>query len=282
MLILLIAGICFAFLVFCSGLFVFPAFRQRIRVVGLIGVRGIASRSSAALSSTYASTSKPLFFISGVLFRFLQRCRKSPGLVSFVSMVLMAPPLVAVLLSQDRVPEYQDSGYRADSRITELLKGEQLVPPMALPPDVFTTREVELIRPALASASRNWELLDADFKQRLLHIFKIMREQYGYEMTLLEGYRSPERQASLQASGAGVVTNAGAYQSYHQYGLAGDCAFFREGKLVISERDPWAMRGYELYGEVAESVGLTWGGRWKLMDFGHVELRRSGVLGKRM
>jgi peptidoglycan L-alanyl-D-glutamate endopeptidase CwlK len=41
------------------------------------------------------------------------------------------------------------------------------------------------------------------------------------------------------------------------------------------------MRGYELYGQAAESVGLVWGGRWKMMDLGHVELRRKGVLGKR-
>ncbi len=36
-------------------------------------------------------------------------------------------------------------------------------------------------------------------------------------------------------------------------------AFKRDGKVVISERDPWAMRGYQLYGEVAESVGLDLG-----------------------
>jgi peptidoglycan L-alanyl-D-glutamate endopeptidase CwlK len=74
------------------------------------------------------------------------------------------------------------------------------------------------------------------------------------------------------------VTNAGAYQSYHQYGLAADSAFLREGKVVVSEKDPWAMRGYELFGETAERVGLTWGGRWKMMDFGHTELRRPGVM----
>jgi peptidoglycan L-alanyl-D-glutamate endopeptidase CwlK len=38
------------------------------------------------------------------------------------------------------------------------------------------------------------------------------------------------------------------------------------------------LRGYQLYGQVAESVGLTWGGRWKMMDFGHTELRRPGVM----
>ena len=99
-----------------------------------------------------------------------------------------------------------------------------------------------------------------------------MHEQYGYEMALLEGYR-PERQNRLAQMGTNV-TNAAAFQSYHQFGLAADNAFLRDGKLVISEKDPWAMRGYQLYG-VAEQVGLTWG-RWKMMDLGHVEYHKPG------
>ena len=64
-------------------------------------------------------------------------------------------------------------------------------------------------------------------------------------------------------------------QSYHQYGLAADSAFYRNGKLVISEKDPWAMRGYQLYGKTAQEVGLVWGGSWKsIKDLGHVELRK--------
>lgn len=112
----------------------------------------------------------------------------------------------------------------------------------------------------------------------MLLVFRLMEERYGYKVTLLEGYRSPDRQNKLAALG-GSVTNASAFQSYHQYGLAADCAFLRDGKVVISEKDPWAMRGYQLYGETAESVGLTWGGRWKMMDLGHIELHRKGVLG---
>ncbi len=70
----------------------------------------------------------------------------------------------------------------------------------------------------------------------------------------------------------------GGYQSYHQFGLAADVAFKRNGKVVISERDPWAMQGYRLYGQVAESVGLTWGGRWKsIQDYGHTEFRMPGL-----
>jgi hypothetical protein len=52
-----------------------------------------------------------------------------------------------------------------------------------------------------------------------------------------EGWRSPERQTLLAAKGT-HVTNASAWQSYHQYGLGADCAFYRDGKLVISEKDP--------------------------------------------
>mgnify|MGYP001973349195 CR=1 FL=1 len=40
-------------------------------------------------------------------------------------------------------------------------------------------------RPAIREASRNWEQLDAEFKQRLLLVFKLMRDEHGYEMALL-------------------------------------------------------------------------------------------------
>ncbi|MDE2401508.1 MAG: M15 family metallopeptidase [Burkholderiales bacterium] len=171
---------------------------------------------------------------------------------------------------------FEERGNDGNDHVAHLLRGEQLVPPPPLPPQVFMTAEVEVVRPMLSSADRRWGRMDDEFVQRLLTIFKVMKEQHGYDMALLEGYRSPERQ-TLLASQGGHVTNAGAWQSYHQYGLAADCAFLREGKLVISEKDPWVMRGYELYGQVAEQLGMTWGGRWRLMDFGHVELRRRNI-----
>jgi peptidoglycan LD-endopeptidase CwlK len=168
-----------------------------------------------------------------------------------------------------------------NEQVAALLRGEQLVPPPPVPPEWFTTREVEQARPLIRGASRQWELLDAQFRQRMLVVFKLMREQHGYEMVLLEGYRSPERQAQLAAFGP-QVTRAGAFESYHQYGLAADCAFLRDGRIVISEQDPWAAKGYALYGEVARSVGFTWGGGWRsIKDFGHVEMRRDGVLQRR-
>lgn len=131
----------------------------------------------------------------------------------------------------------------------------------------------------IKNADRNWQKMNSDFVQRLLTVYKVMSDQYGYDMVLLEGYRSPARQARLLKKGT-HVTKAGSYKSYHQFGLAGDSAFIRNGKIVISEKDPWAMRGYKLYGKVAKSAGLVWGGDWRMMDLGHVELRKKGVLGR--
>lgn len=196
------------------------------------------------------------------------------------AVLLTVPPGLAWLVGgRAMLGGFDGAGQAVNTQVADLLAGEQLVPPAPLPPLVFSTAEVTLARPMLDGANRNWRLLDAGYAQRLLMVFKIMKEQHGYDMAILEGYRSPERQNQLAAAGPNV-TNARAFQSYHQFGLAADCAFLRDGKLLISERDPWAMRGYQLYGEAAESLGLHWGGRWTMMDFGHTELRIAGTVHK--
>jgi peptidoglycan L-alanyl-D-glutamate endopeptidase CwlK len=207
----------------------------------------------------------------------LARCRRFVRRHRWLSLAATAlialPPVLVLVFGEGNMLDGYDSDSRPiNAQVSELLRGEQLAPPPAPPPLVFATLEVEQVRPLLVGASRNWLLLDDDFRRRLWLLFKIMRERHGYEMALLEGYRSPARQNLLAAAGPSV-TNAKAFQSYHQYGLAADCAFFRDGKLIISEKDPWAMRGYRLYGEEAEVLGLRWGGRWAMMDFGHTELR---------
>ncbi|MYM85615.1 M15 family peptidase [Rugamonas sp. FT82W] len=216
----------------------------------------------------------------GGLLRALMFLRRRYLLVLSVLVLLTVPPMLALVLSgRNMLGGFDSDDYAVNDQVADLLKGEQLAAPEPLPPLVFTTAEVTMVRPMLDGADRNWQLLDPDFAQRLLLMFKIMKENHGYDMAILEGYRSPERQNALAAAGPSV-TNAKAFQSYHQFGLAADCAFLRDGKLLISEKDPWAMRGYRLYGEVAESVGLHWGGRWTMMDFGHAELRVSGTVRK--
>ena len=191
------------------------------------------------------------------------------------ALVLLLPIVIAIFFRNHiQLEGFSDYETEKDPVIVALLEGEQLIPPAPLPPEVFTTIEVEAERPMIKSASRDWQLLESNFRQLLLRTYKIMEEKHGYSMVLIEGYRTPERQNILASLGP-HVTRARAFQSYHQHGRAADSAFMRNGKIVISERDPWAMKGYQQFGEVAESVGLTWGGRWKLKDFGHVELRLS-------
>ncbi len=208
--------------------------------------------------------------------RFVHALHRHGLALTAAAVVIVALPLGAALLrGAFRVDSFDPSASHAvDERVAELLKGEGLVPPPPLPPEVFMTTEVEEWQPLARSASRQWDLLDEAFRQRLLLSFKLVHEQYGYDMVLIEGYRSPQRQAALAALGPSV-TRAGPFESYHQFGLAADCAFLRDGRIVISEKDPWAMAGYEHYGQVARSLGLVWGGDWHgLRDLGHVELHR--------
>lgn len=263
--------------VVCAGtLLTFP--RARAGVAGTLrhataalrgGLRHIARNGRSGLDASRRRTARA----GGVTRAFIRSHRWMA--IAGVSLVV-GPPILALIVHAPSVREFADERRVPDRRVAQLLQGEQLVPPPRLPPEVFTTREVVLVRPAAAWASRDWALLDPPFRQRLLLVFRLMRERHGYELALLEGYRSAERQETLAAQGP-HVTRAGADMSYHQSGLAADVAFYREGKLLISERDPWAMQGYRLYGELAEELGLTWGGRWQMKDFGHVELRRAAA-----
>ena len=175
-----------------------------------------------------------------------------------------------------RLDGFDDTTVPANAQVAQLLLGEHLVPPPPLPPDVFLAADIVAEQPFLATADRRWEQMDPGFVQAVLQVFRVMKAQHGYDMALLEGWRSPQRQVLLAARGP-AVTQVGPWQSYHQWGLAADCAFLRDGRLLISERDPWARQGYALFGQVAEQMGLTWGGRWQMADLGHIEWRKPGM-----
>lgn len=205
------------------------------------------------------------------------------------ALLTLAPPLLILGLRQRvQLDSYDTSQAPAeDDRILALLRGERLAPPPTLPPDVFLAAEAELIPGAptavdgtsaeriaperIVTADRRWERIHPDFQQRVLALYRVMEEQHGYRMVLVEGFRSAQRQAELAAKGAGV-TRAGAGQSCHQYGMAVDSALYRDGKLQWDMRDPWVRRGYFLYGELAQQVGLEWGGSWRsIKDYVHLE-----------
>src|SRR5690242_5627647 len=120
--------------------------------------------------------------------------RRRRALVAVAAVVAATPALLALALRPHyALDAYADTVATRDPVVASLLNGEQLVAPPPLPPELFVSREVESVRPALGNASRNWDLVDREFRQRLLVVFRIMRAQ-GYDLALLEGYRSPERQ----------------------------------------------------------------------------------------
>lgn len=241
------------------------------RVRCLYYVRITASKASQLLSWPF----NQIKTINSNNFRteFHFSCLSHRKYIIAAAFLLLLPVSAAVVFRNHiQLEGFTENAAGKNPVIAALLEGEQLVPPAPMPPEIFATVEIQAERPMISSASRDWQLLQSDFRQRLLHAYKIMAEKHGYTMVLIEGYRTPERQNSLAAIGS-HVTSARAYQSYHQHGLAADSAFLNDGKIVISEKNPWAMRGYQLFGEVAESVGLTWGGNWRMMDLGHVELR---------
>ncbi len=222
--------------------------------------------------------------------RVLQHALANLGLTHLLptlGLLLCAIPLVAWLSGPPDAPSRSERArfdaaafaWPEPEREGDAYDRDTMMPPAPLPP--LPPLPADLLAPwrrPPGAVNRDWRLLDGEFARRLALVFKIMKQVHGYDMALLEGYRSAERQNVLADAGA-HVTGARGFQSYHQQGLAADCAFLRGGAWHISERDPWTMRGYRLYGAVAESVGLRWGGRWAMKDFGHAELALMPIKG---
>lgn len=102
----------------------------------------------------------------------------------------------------------------------------------------------------------------------------------GFPMLITDGVRTTAQQARLYAKGrtapGPIVTYADGIKktSNHQpkadgYGHALDLCFLVDGKPSWDSALPW-----KLYGEMAKSQGLRWGGDWKspLIDRPHIEL----------
>lgn len=265
----------FFLIVLAAACIFFPNVRHQILLVSSTFGR-LVCRLADAVFSIFGNSSKTLGKDAARIF---ERTGRHMVLHRWLwclgAVLILFPASIGVWLGQNNLAFFDEPERDPNTRVALLLQGEQLVPPPPLPPEIFEAPEVEMARPLIREASRNWGSLDEEFSRRLLLVYKIMRERHGYEMTLLEGYRSPERQARLAALG-NQVTKADANRSYHQHGLAADSAFLRDGRIVISEKDPWAMEGYRLYGEVAQSVGFVWGGGWSFRDYGHVEYRKPG------
>lgn len=255
-----------------TWLLVFPEARDRLAAM--------LAAAWAALSGGAARTGRRLVRRAGGPGRVvreggegLRAALRRHRVVLAVAVVLVCvPPLLILVFRQQVVLERFEGQDLSVSRstIAVLLRGERLVPPPPPPPEVFTTAEVRREMPEIVTADRRWERIDPGLQQRVLAIYRVMAQQHGIRMVLVEGYRSPERQAELFREGRATQASAG--QSCHQYGLALDSAPMRDGRLQWDMEDPWTRKAYFLYGELAQEAGLVWGGNWRMGDFVHVEM----------
>lgn len=234
------------------------------------GLRGRTVHGGRQLADRLGNTGKRMHAEGAGVANGLLRHR---WVLAIAVVMLCGPALIILMTRQQVVFEGFDGRDMSESRtmIAELLRGERLVPPPPPPPAIFRTAEVRRLKPEIVTADRKWARINPDLQQRVLAIYQVMRDQYGIEMVLVEGYRSPERQAKLKSGGR--ATNAGAWSSCHQYGLALDSAPLREGRLQWDMSDPWTKKAYFLYGELARQAALEWGGNWSsLKDYVHVEM----------
>ncbi|WML37259.1 peptidoglycan-binding protein [Clostridium sp. OS1-26] len=87
----------------------------------------------------------------------------------------------------------------------------------------------------------------------------------GLNVTVVEAFRSWDEQDALYAQGrttAGdIVTDAEGGDSYHNWGLAFDCAPLENGAIAWDDIDT-----FNKMGALGQQVGLEWGGNWTSYD----------------
>lgn len=93
----------------------------------------------------------------------------------------------------------------------------------------------------------------------------------GIDVIITSTYRDAESQDALYAQGRTLpgkkVTNAKAGQSYHNWRCAFDFVPVVNGKAMWNDISLFAKCG-----EIAESVGLEWAGRWtKFKEMAHCQ-----------
>lgn len=114
--------------------------------------------------------------------------------------------------------------------------------------------------------------------ERMAHELLEKMTSLGQHVTVFQGYRSIEEQNKLYEQGrtrpGGKVTNAKGGESLHNYGVAVDVVFLKNGKPSWAEEHPW-----KLLGETGKSLGFDWGGDWVgLVDRPHFNLLNGKTL----
>lgn len=100
--------------------------------------------------------------------------------------------------------------------------------------------------------------------------------QLGHDVRVHQSLRTDDEQNALYAKGrtkpGKKVTNAKAWQSNHNYGLAVDLVPFINGQFTWQP-----IHIFQLIGREAKKLGLEWGGDWKAVDMPHVQLKGLSI-----
>ena len=121
---------------------------------------------------------------------------------------------------------------------------------------MINSRKIEDLHPKVAEKCRKFiELCDAQ----------------GIDILITSTYRDGESQNALYAQGrttpGKIVTNAKAGQSFHNWRVAFDFVPLRNGKPAWDDADLFTKCG-----EIGESIGLEWAGRWtKFREYPHFQ-----------
>lgn len=113
---------------------------------------------------------------------------------------------------------------------------------------------------ALDDLSPRFRPLAVEFLARLT--------EAGIAVMIIDTIRTPEEHAANLARGVSWTK-----RSKHLDGDALDVCPYETYALVGPDRLRWDAGDpiWARIGKIAESVGLRWGGRWRIPDLGHVE-----------
>jgi len=120
------------------------------------------------------------------------------------------------------------------------------------------------------------QTLHPSLRAKASQFVNAVEKRLGKRIKVTDGLRTFAEQNKLYAQGrttAGKkVTNAKGGQSYHNYGLAFDCYFTKNGSVDFSK--PISPE----VAKIGEEFGLEWGGSWQsFKDFPHFQLTKGKV-----
>ncbi len=122
--------------------------------------------------------------------------------------------------------------------------------------------------------SSNLDDLYPEVKEKAELFIKKAKEQ-GLNLKILETFRNFNQQDKYFKQGrttpGSIITNAKSGEGLHSYGLALDVYPVVNGKPLMTVDGP-NKKYWDKMGEIAESVGFEWGGRWKFKDYPHIEI----------